>query len=296
MDKESIRIVTDTASSCTQREAVEKRINLVPLYVNFSDGSTYTDFTLSSTELYRKIKNGDIPTTASPNPDDFINTYQSLYDEGARKIMSIHLSSANSGTLQSAKIAADEISHINPDLEIKVIDSKALCLAQAFKVEAAQNMVLRGLSLDQIEANLDKLSGDIRLFSSTGPDAAEYLKKSGRMKGLAINVASALKIVPIVTLNEDGAIVRVGQAISEKKGRKMIVELLKKEIDIRKSLPKKIGIAFTDQADVGLELKYLIEEILTPTDKTGIQEPVEAGSVLGAHTGHRSGVITALWE
>lgn len=70
-------IVTDTASSLTQTEALRQRITLIPINITFGQ-ENFNDFTISPEELYQRMDSNNIPKTAAPSPQDFSDAYQNL--------------------------------------------------------------------------------------------------------------------------------------------------------------------------------------------------------------------------
>src|SRR2546423_1013416 len=108
-------------------EAPERFPNwrVVPLYVLFGDES-YRDYVeLSPEAFYARLRTADpLPTTSQPTPGDFLAMYETL--SGYHRIYSLHISSALSGTYQSARTAATEIGD-----RIRVVDTESASAAIA---------------------------------------------------------------------------------------------------------------------------------------------------------------------
>ena len=114
-----IRIVTDSTSQLTHDQAATHDISIVPMTI-IIDGVEYSEgLDLATESFYESIGDGVMLSTSQPSPATFIETYQRLVAEGATEILSVHLSEANSGTLNAARIAAGEVS-----VPIHLIDSK----------------------------------------------------------------------------------------------------------------------------------------------------------------------------
>jgi DegV family protein with EDD domain len=85
-------------------------------------------------EFYTRLPSFTIhPTTAVPSQQKFLAIYQTLADEGASEILSIHISSALSGTVDVALSAAQETT----SAPVTVFDSQQLSLGTGFLVETA---------------------------------------------------------------------------------------------------------------------------------------------------------------
>ena len=118
---------------------------VVPLYVLFGDAS-YRDYVeLTPEEFYARLRTAaELPTTSQPTPGDFLTTYEEL--SGYERIYSIHLSSALSGTYQSATTAAAELGD-----KVRVIDSETASAAIAMLGLAIQRRLDRGTTDDEID-------------------------------------------------------------------------------------------------------------------------------------------------
>ena len=114
-----IRIVTDSTSQLTHEQGAAHNISIVPMTI-IIDGVEYSEgLDLTTESFYDSIGDGVMLSTSQPSPATFIETYQRLVAEGATEILSVHLSEANSGTLNSARLAAGEVS-----VPVHLIDSK----------------------------------------------------------------------------------------------------------------------------------------------------------------------------
>ena len=114
-----IRIVTDSTSQLTHDQAATQNISIVPMTI-IIDGVEHSEgLDLTTESFYDSIGDGVMLSTSQPSPATFIETYQRLVVEGATEILSVHLSEANSGTLNAARLAAGEVG-----VPVRLIDSK----------------------------------------------------------------------------------------------------------------------------------------------------------------------------
>ncbi|MCG0278950.1 MAG: DegV family EDD domain-containing protein, partial [Thermanaeromonas sp.] len=120
-----VRIVTDSTADLP-RELIEKyNIVVVPLKVIFGPEIFRDGVDLDPRGFFQKLRSSSVlPTTSQPSPQEFVEAYRPLVEEKA-SIISIHISSALSGTLQSARVAKSMLGY--EDLEI--IDSRLVSLA-----------------------------------------------------------------------------------------------------------------------------------------------------------------------
>ena len=98
---ENTAIVLDSTADFPEAPDRFQNWRVVPLYVLFGDES-YRDYVeLTPQEFYARLRTAaELPTTSQPTPGDFLTTYEEL--RGYDRIYSLHISSALSGTYQSA--------------------------------------------------------------------------------------------------------------------------------------------------------------------------------------------------
>ena len=118
----AIRIVTDSCSDLPAEAARANGITVVPLYVIIG-GETYRDgVDMTADGFYsRLVELPSLPTTSQPSVADFQEVYRRLLGEG-HQIVSIHVSSKLSGTLNSAAEARESLG--NEAQQIAVVDSR----------------------------------------------------------------------------------------------------------------------------------------------------------------------------
>ena len=92
----------------------EKKVPIVSLsYI--IDGATYKDGEgLTSKEFYDKIRAGAMPTTSQVNPEQARDLFEPILKDG-KDILHIAFTSGLSGTYNSCRIAAEELSEEYPD-------------------------------------------------------------------------------------------------------------------------------------------------------------------------------------
>lgn len=192
----TIKIVTD--STCDlPREIIEKYdITVIPAYINFTDGSFLDGVEISRTEFYNKLPKYETPpTTSAPAVGTFARAYKKLMDDGATKIISIHISSTLSGIYNVALLAAEAMENI----VVKTFDPGNLSLGTGLVVEAAAKMAEAGKSIEEILSKLKDLAQ--RTYTFAALDTLKFLQRSGRISRLKAGFGSLLQIKPILQMN-----------------------------------------------------------------------------------------------
>ena len=104
-----MQIVTDSAADLPKAQLDELQVHTVPLSVQL-DGKTYrSGIDLQPDEFYALLNQTEsFPTTSQPAPGDFAAIYRQLAQSDP-DILSIHISSGLSGTLNAAHAGASMV-------------------------------------------------------------------------------------------------------------------------------------------------------------------------------------------
>lgn len=228
-----IRIVTDSTADIPLELVKEKNIKVTPLTVTYK-GVNYRDgFDITTTRLLEILGECDeLPKTSQVNPQQFLDCYQELLKEDC-EILSIHISSALSGTYQSALIAKDMIG----SNRIHVVDSRVVSFGTGILVLEAIKMIEEGADINQIIDRLNNLAQRGRVAFAV--DSLEYLRKGGRLSGAQAIIGSLLNIKPILYMTE-GRIEVYDKVRGMKKAQNRLIEYMKEE-EFDNSLVKAAG-------------------------------------------------------
>jgi DegV family protein with EDD domain len=140
-------------------------------------------------------------TTSQPSIGDFASVYQPLLDEG-REVVSIHISAGISGTFEAAGQARDRLVAEDKGGErIHVVDSRSAAGGMGLSVLAAAAAAASGDGGEAVVARASKAREELKMWFAI--DTLEYLRRGGRIGGARAWIGSALKIKPILTLEEE---------------------------------------------------------------------------------------------
>ena len=211
-----IRIVTDSTSGLSHQRAAQLGVEVVPLTVHFGENEAYRDgVDITNGEFYARLSRAEaLPTTAQVPPETFVHCFERLTANGDQ-VLGIFISSAMSGTYQSACIARDIVDGEN----IAVVDTQTVTFGLGLVVETACLLRDQGLSLEELAGRLEELSRRVRLLAVV--DTLKYLKMGGRISGATAMVGGILGITPIISI-ENGLVVSVGKSRGRKPGFQFI--------------------------------------------------------------------------
>ena len=200
-DQTGTALVTDSTASLTAEDRERLDISVVSLYV-ILNGQQRPESEITDYGSFYKavIESPDLTTTSQPSVGDFKEVYEPLLDQG-KEIISIHLSAAISGTCEAAEQAVAQLTEEGKGGErIRVVDSRTTAGGLALTVLAAANAVNDGATAE--EAALKAEAARENLGTWIMVDTLEYLRKGGRIGSAQAWIGSALKIKPIITLEE----------------------------------------------------------------------------------------------
>jgi DegV family protein with EDD domain len=218
----TIAIVTDSTSDLTPELCTQYNIKVVPLQVLF-DGKMYKDgLELTPKDIFQGVKEGKkLPSTSQPSPAEFAAVYREALRK-ADQVLSIHLSSQLSGTVSSARLAAQDFSD-----KVVVVDSRSATMGLGMQVLRAAKRAQEGNDLSAITEEL----GRVRMQASIRftVDTLDFLRINGRIGGAQALLGSLLHIKPILTL-KDGRVEAAGRVRGNKKAIADLIEHIKNYI------------------------------------------------------------------
>ena len=191
-----MQIVTDRACDLSEAQLKNLKLHYIPMLMTL-DGKTYSSgVDITSEQFYDLIeKTEGLPVTSQPSPGAFAELYRELAKTDP-DILSIHVSSGLSGTIQSAKLGAEMV----PEARVTVWDSQTLSAPLGWQVEAAAKAVQAGVPLAQILEKLDRIRKSTEGMFTL--DSLKYLIHGGRISHLRGLVASLLQIRPIIAVDK----------------------------------------------------------------------------------------------
>jgi DegV family protein with EDD domain len=195
-------IVCDTTAYLPRELIASAGIESISLYVSVggeqereADITDYGDFY----ERLRASEGG--ATTSQPSVGDFVSLYEPLLAAGG-EVVSLHLSAGISGTCEAAGQARDRLEQEGRGGErIRVFDSRSAAGGLGLCALAASAAASGGANADDVVARAEEARRELKMWFAV--DTLEYLRRGGRIGGARAWIGSALKIKPILTLEEE---------------------------------------------------------------------------------------------
>jgi len=269
-----MKIVTDCAADLTKDEVEEFDIKVAPLFIQFPEGEVdSTD--LTPDDFYQRLKNMAplIPTTAQPSAGIFTSIYQKLGDIG-EEVISIHISSGLSGTIESARVGSAQF----PVKFVDIVDSMTLSGGQRFQVLAAVLAARAGKKKEFILERLSKIREANEVIYTL--ETLEYLQRGGRIGRVQALAGALLHIKPIIHVEKsDGKYSTIGKERTIPKALVAITEHIAKVYG--KETPLWVTVLHGQLGEYAKNLAELAQEKVN----VGKLELLRISPVLGVHTG-----------
>lgn len=269
-------VVTDSTADITPELAAERGIIVVPLTVSFGDQSL-PDGVLTQPEFFERMAAApQLPTTSQPSVGAFEDAYERALTT-APAVISLHISSALSGTVGAARKAADRFPG-----RVHVFDSLNLSWGLALQVMDAVAAAREGLTPEAAMERL--LHTRERAKMIVGLDSLENLLRGGRIGKVSAFLGSLLNLKVTLTLDEHGAFTPVKRSRGEKAALAHTLEWVDEQMAGRRKGMFAVGHAMTEERALRLR-----DALLARYDVTEMHV-YEAGCVIAAHTGTVWGV------
>ena len=220
----TVAILTDSCACIPEEMLKHLNITTVAYYIHRGQEVLRDLVTIQRDEFLRWLMTARfMPTTASPGPGDYVGAYQNLSEQGAREIVSIHMSSAASGAYQAAKVAQSMMAEQAPELRIEVVDTRNVSMCQGWMVIEAARAALAGARLDEIVAKVRNMIPLTHMIQTAA--TLKYLYLGGRIGKAQQMAGSLLNIKPLIGM-ADGVIVPLGRAHSRGQAYQMMSEMV----------------------------------------------------------------------
>jgi DegV family protein with EDD domain len=278
LTSENTAIVLDSTADFPEAPERFPNWRVVPLYVLFGDESHRDYVDLSPEAFYARLRSTDqLPTTSQPTPGDFLATYETLADY--QRVYSLQISSAVSGTYQSACTAAAEFGD-----KIRVVDSETASAAIAMLGLAIERRLERGTTDEEIEGLIGRFKQDARLIFTV--DTLEFLRRGGRIGRASAWAGELLHVKPILTIERE--VVPIKRVRGNRKAMQEFVSAFTSTTTDAPSL--KVGIAHADAPERAEQLRKMVR---AERPQAEIELVTTLGAVIGTHAG--PGTIGFFW-
>lgn len=270
-----IGVVVDSNSQMPPDLAARHGIEIVPLLVSIDGIEHREGIDLDADTFYAAWNDGCTPeiSTSQPSPGAFVDAYLRLAERGATEILSIHVSEAMSGTLNSARLATASV-----DVPVTLIDTGTASFGISCCAWAAADAIERGASLDAAADIARSRAGSLRTSFVVG--VPSLVDRSGRSAGVGVEQASAGG-VPVLAMTGPDLSVLVTANDLDEAVQAMVDDALAWPPSNAAGL--RIAVGTSDASS--RPLADAITDAVTGDDRVAEVLQYRIGPSIGAHTG-----------
>lgn len=198
MNDQRIAVITDTGTDTPREFAEEHDVRVVPLRINFPDGTTFeSGVDITPAELVARMDRG-VPTTSLPSPQTIRKAIERAREDGYGAAVFVTISSGLSATCDTVRLVAKQVGNF----PVLVIDTLNIGLAAGMVVMEAVRQVEAGTRLDRLASALEEVASKTYVFFSV--KSLSFLRKGGRISEAVYRIGSVLNIKPIITCDQHG--------------------------------------------------------------------------------------------
>ncbi len=263
-------VVIDSAAYLPQALIDRHGIFVAPLSVEL-DGTEYLEgVDITADDFYDRIGGATSVSTSQPSIGRLIECYQRAAEGGAKQILSIHIGENVSGTVQSARLAAE-----SSKVPVTVIDTGQASFAEGLCVWEAIEALEAGGDLIDVTSRVRAASAVVgNTFVVRALDLAE---RGGRLVG---ETAPEAVGVPVMAMKESGMeVVAMAKTIDE--AVDTMADHIRSAIAAAPGKLLRVGVGQGAAAEIAAALRERI------ADMAAVEEIIDyvVGPSMGSHTG-----------
>ena len=270
----NVALVTDSTAYLPVDLVERQGIRVVPLHVilggqQFSEGVDVT-----TAQVAAALRTFTPVSTSRPSPQAFLDVYEAAAATGADAVVSVHISSDMSGTVESAALAASQ-----SPIPVEVVDSRSMGMAMGYAVLSAARAASRGEDAKAVAAVAQSRAAAATVIFYV--DTLEYLRRGGRIGVASALLGSALAIKPLLALS-DGHIAAIEKVRTSLRALSRLEELALRAADEAGESGVDIAVHHLDSLTRAGDLVKRLQARVSSATTVAL---VELGAVVGAHVG-----------
>ena len=267
-----VAVVTDSTADLP-RELVEKYcIHVIPQILIMGDQTWRDGVDIDSPTFYELLRTSPhFPASSQPSVVSFQELFTQISQE-AEGIVAVLISDELSGTLNSARMAAESL----PNVPIELIDTRSVSLQLGFIVLAAARAAAAGEDLATVAGVARALIGQVHVYFVV--DTLEYLHRGGRIGAAAKLFGTALNLKPVLEIR-DGIVQPLTRVRTRRKALEKLHELLREQL--AEGTPVRMVVLHVAAPEEATRLRAELEARFQPIEMI----EAECGPVVGAHAG-----------
>ncbi len=242
----------------------------------YIDDKEYLDGKTISKEEYYEIASKTMNLrTSYPPPEETLNIYRELEEEGVEEVLALHLPEKMSGFWQSFRRILDKVK-----LKIKAFDVRSVSVGAGIVNSKMIELFENGASFEELEKKFWEIRR--RMLLQFSVSSLRFLINNGRIGKARGLIGTLMNILPILTVDGEGEVSPLGKV----RGRKRVIDkMVKNIIDFAngRKIELLVGWGTDDMKERAMSIKEKIFEVLG--DKVVKFGEIRVSPTVASHTG-----------
>ena len=271
-----------STADLTAEHFTARNIAWLPFHY-FMNEKEYVDdlgASMSFDDFYAAIAAGADTRTSQINAEEYLNHFKTFL-EADQDVLHVCLSSGLSGTVNSARIAAEQAAELYPNRRVVIVDSLAAATGFGLLMDRLADLRDEGKSLDEVAAWAEENKLRLRHWFFT-TDLSTFIR-GGRVSKTAGFVGTLLGICPLLDVDFEGHLTPREKVRSKKKVIARIVEKMVEEAEDGTAYSGKCYISNSACREDAEAVAALIRETFPNLDGEILINNI--GTTIGSHTG-----------
>ncbi len=248
----SFRIILDSCGELTEEMKGNGVYKSAPLSVLIDDIEIVDDETFDQKDFLEKVSaSPNCPKSSCPTPEEYLQLYQCDEED----VYVVTLSSELSGSYNSAVLGKNLYIEEFGEKNIHIFNSRAASIAETLIGMKVNEVAGSGEAFENVVQIVeDYIEGQHIVFVL---ESLDTLRKNGRLTGIKSFLASALNIKPVMSADENGVIIQLGQARGTNKALAKLVDTVVSGVENPEQ--KILGISHCNCRERAEHVKKMLE-------------------------------------
>lgn len=265
------------------REHFEERNIRYICFSYYLNGTRFPDDmgqTVPFSQFYQSMRDGAETKTSQINVSEYLAYFSEILSQG-KDLLHVTLSSGISGSVQSARAAAEMALEQFPDRKIYIVDSLAASSGFGLLMDKAADLRDEGYSMEELRDWIEE--NKLRMHHWFFTTDLTFFVKGGRVSKTAGAVGGMLNICPLMNVDVEGHLTVRKKVMGKKRVMSEIVARMEALADDRLEYCEKCYMCNSDCID---DARAVAEKIQARFPKLkGKVEINDIGTTIGSHSG-----------
>ena len=255
------------------------------------DGVEYPDDlgqTIAFDDFYQRMVDGADTRTAQVSAGEYETYFESFLAQG-KDVLHLCLSSGISGSINSARVAAEILREKYPERKLYIVDSLAAASGYGLLMDTLAKLRDQGMDIDTLRqwAEDNKLRLHHWFFTSD----LTFFIKGGRVSKTSGTLGMMLGICPLLNVSNEGKLIPRAKIRSKKRVIREIVKKMEENAENGLDYDGKCFICHSACLDDAQAVASLVEETFPKLNGKVLINSI--GTTIGSHTG--PGTVAFFW-